>query len=99
MLKHIVIFRLLNVKKEEENIVIEDLVSRLNNLKISIPEIKFLEVGVNISNRENAFDICLNTEFENEKNLEIYQKHPKHIELLDYLATLDLQVNLIDYIV
>ncbi|HEY5408993.1 MAG TPA: Dabb family protein, partial [Ginsengibacter sp.] len=56
--------------------------SKFEKIVPFIKEIKKLEVGINLSSSLYAnFDIVLDTWFENYAEMEIYQKHPLHIEI------------------
>lgn len=77
MVKHIVMWKLLehaegNCKQENINIIKE----RLQGLKAKIPQIRYLEVGVN--KNPDGYDAVLYTEFDSFDDLNIYQNHPDH---------------------
>ena len=61
---------------------------QLLNLKERIPEIKFMEVGINSNRSEHAFDLVLYSEFENFTDLEVYQRHSAHIEFKEFIKDL-----------
>ena len=88
MIRHIVLFKLnhedskLN-KKEVLNI----LKANLENLKNKIPEIKFYEVGINIVDSPNSFDIALNSEFKSFEDIERYRIHPEHLKIVEIINT------------
>ncbi len=87
MLKHIVMWKLQEFaegKSRKENALY--IKSRLEALKEKIPQIRFIEVGVNINPSEMAYDAILYSEFNNEEELEIYQKHPEHKKVSEYVA-------------
>ena len=86
MLKHIVMWKFKDFaegKSREENI--EFIKSGLENLVNLIPQIKFLEVGKNI-NADASYDAILYTEFESPEDLEIYQNHPEHKKISEYVS-------------
>lgn len=80
MIKHVVFWKLaeksdsaLKSKSAAEiKAVLEELVNH-------IPQIKHIEVGENVNNSDAAFDVCLISVFESQEDLDIYQKHEKHI--------------------
>ena len=67
-----------NGKKENALLV----KAKFDKLFSQLKEIKKLEVGIIMSSCQYAnFDIVLDTWFENYDEMEIYQKHPLHIEI------------------
>jgi hypothetical protein len=98
MVRHIVMWTLAESaesKSKEENL--REVKIRLESLKASIPEIQFLEVGMNINSSEDAYDVVLVTEFKNEEALEHYQNHPDHIKVRDFLRKVRLRHAVVDY--
>jgi len=68
MIKHIVMWKLKDFaagSNKNENAV--KIKTELEMLKSKIPEIKKLEVGININESETAYDIVLYSEFETKK--------------------------------
>lgn len=87
MIKHIVMWKLKNFaegKTKEENF--KFIKESLENLADLIPEIKFIEVGKNINNSDSAFDAVLYSEFDSPEDLEIYQNHPEHKKISEYVT-------------
>ena len=86
MIRHIVLFKLnqenskLN-KKEVLNL----LKTNLENLKNKIPEIKFYEVGINLIDSPNSYDIALNSEFKSLEDLKKYKIHPEHLKIVEII--------------
>ncbi|MDP2808360.1 MAG: Dabb family protein [bacterium] len=86
MIKHIVLWSFrpqAEGRSKQENIELAR--EKLLGLKDSIKEIKSLEVGINSNAGQDAFDLALYSEFENEKDLDTYQKHPEHLKAVDFL--------------
>lgn len=82
MVKHIVMWNLkeeaLGNTKEENAILIKE---KLEALKADIPELKYIEVGINNKNyAPKNYDVVLISEFENFEALYEYKVHPKHQE-------------------
>lgn len=69
----------------------------LEDLKIYIDEIKSLEVGLNFSVKQNAFDLVLTTIFQTEDDLEIYRLHPEHKKVLVFLRSVIQESAVVDY--
>ena len=69
----------------------------LEDLKIYIDEIKSLEVGLNFSVKQNAYDLVLTTIFQTEDDLEIYRLHPEHKKVLVFLRSVTSDSVVVDY--
>lgn len=87
MIKHIVMWNVKdnvngNSKLESSKLVKE----RLEDLKSYIEEIVSLEVGINIVEGDQAKDLVLNSEFASLEDLDIYQKHPAHVEAVKFAS-------------
>jgi len=85
MIKHIVMWEFLDSaegKSKSENIQI--IKEKLESLPSKIPEIKFMEVGVNVNPK--GFDAVLYSEFYSLEALELYQSHPLHKEISIYCS-------------
>lgn len=87
MIKHIVMW---TIKKEVDGVSKEENLKKLQTmlvgLKSTIPVIQKLEAGLNFNPGAMAFDIVLYSEFRNKEDLEIYQKHPDHVRVGDYIG-------------
>ncbi|MCK5776065.1 MAG: Dabb family protein [Bacteroidales bacterium] len=96
MLKHIVMMKL---KRDDERFQehISKLEKMLNDLKIFIPSLKKMEVGLNTSSRSSAYDIVLVSEFEDEEALEQYRIHAKHVQVLDFIKVVVDDAKVVDY--
>ncbi len=99
MLKHIVLFKLkLHAEgaSKEENA--RKLKIELEELKNKIPQIKQLEVGINVIPSETAFDLAIYSEFENEADLNSYLKHPEHVKVAEFLTKVRESRVAVDYL-
>jgi len=71
---------------------------RFEKIFPAIKEIKKLDVGINMDSSQYAnFDIVLDTWFENYDQMEIYQKHPLHIEISDWIGKIREARATVDY--
>ncbi len=98
MIKHIVMWRVKDKalgKIKEENI--NAIKIMLENLKSLIREVKDLEVGINIEELTGSHDIVLYTTFENEQDLDAYQKHPEHLEVAKFIREVVTDRACVDY--
>ncbi|NPA88368.1 Dabb family protein [Caminibacter pacificus] len=91
MIRHVVIF------KTKEDAPLLEFKKRIENLKNFIPEIKHIEVGVDIRYDKNPSDFCVITEVENIKDLDIYAKHPKHLEVIEFIKPYVIERRVVDY--
>jgi len=55
----------------------------LESLKEKIPQIKSMEVGINLTESDIAYDVVLVSEFDDRETLSIYQKHEEHMKVAD----------------
>jgi hypothetical protein len=100
MIKHIVFIRLKDIYSSSERIdIIKEIELRLNELPQYINEIIKLETGINFNVKASAFDLSLSVDFDTKDDLQKYQVHPKHKEVLSYLGSLDIEVAVVDYII
>jgi len=76
MIKHVVILKL------NENSPFEEIKEEIINLKHHIPQIIDIQAGIDIKFDKNPSDICIIATFKNEKDLEIYANHTKHLEVI-----------------
>jgi hypothetical protein len=77
----------------------EILKTNLENLKFYIPEIKTLEVGINVVEVTWAFDLVLSIDFENLSAFEIYKIHPAHQAFIEFNKQFSIAKTSVDYII
>jgi hypothetical protein len=98
MIKHIVLWKL---KAFAEGASREQNASRMKHeleaLKSKIPQIRHIEVGVNMIPSEAAYDVALYSEFANEQDLNIYQKHHDHVKIADFVGKVRASRVVVDY--
>ena len=99
MLHHIVMWKLKDFAEGNNKIENALLIkNKFEKLMSVIKEIKKIEVGVNMSfSQYSNFDIVLDTWFENYDQMEIYQKHPMHKEISDWIGKLRETRAAVDY--
>ena len=98
MIKHIVMWKL----KDEVNGVpktqlVLQLKERLEGLVPLIPEIQYLEVGLNFKESPAAKDVALYTKFNSMDDLQTYQDHPDHQEVAAFLKDIVEERAVVDY--
>ena len=92
MIKHIVLFKVNDKSK------IEKAKELILGLKDKIPEIVDIEVFSDIGYDKTASDFGLITTLKDKNDLDIYAKHPDHLEVIKFIKTIATQRNAIDYI-
>ncbi len=93
MITHIVLFKL----KDRSPGNIEKAKNVLSGMKGKIIQMRQLEVGVDILHSERSYDIALIAKFDALKDLEAYQKHPVHKEVLKYMTSVMESSITVDY--
>lgn len=98
MLRHVVMVKAKDsFSTSEKNKKLNEFKDALEDLRGKIKELKFLEVGMNINTKPDAFELILVTEFENETALDLYRVHPDHLKVLDLLKELAGNTAVVDY--
>lgn len=70
---------------------------RLLALKGQIPEIRDMEVGININPSERSFDAVLVSTFDSMEALRSYSVNPLHVAVSDFCKTIRTQSASVDY--
>jgi len=95
MLKHIVMIRF-NAGADVEQLSGE-FTEKLNGLLNTVPSLKSMEVGKNISAKPSAYHLVLTAVFDNQAGLDTYRVHPNHVKILDRMKTTVEKVAAVDY--
>jgi hypothetical protein len=99
MVKHIVLWKLDDdYSSSDKEEIKNEFRQKLSGLKSQIPVLLNLEVFINgeLASTSN-FDILLETVFNSFDDLNIYQSHPSHIRVVEYVKSLKLQRAAIDF--
>ncbi len=100
MIRHIVLFKLKEFKTESDKAEALNLLKiNLENLKSKIKEIQFFEVGINVANTSNSYDLGLNSEFISLDDLEKYRIHPDHQKVVELIKQYTETRVAVDYII
>ena len=94
MIKHIVFLKLQDNTPKHCKYVR----ALIMDLKDRIEVIRDYEVGINFSQEDRAYDMSLISSFDNTNDLEIYAKHPDHLEVISYLKSINTQTKVVDYV-
>jgi hypothetical protein len=98
MIKHIVMWKLKENDKENDKFEnAKTIKNKLESLNGVIPEIKYIEVGVNSEKFENNYDVVLISEFDSFEDLDIYQKHPEHVKVGKFVKSVAEIRTAVDY--
>lgn len=93
MIKHIVMWKF--KEGEYENMLLFR--ERLLALRERIPEIRAMEVGVNINPSDRSFDAVLVSEFDSLDALKAYGTNPLHVEVSEFCKSIRTQSVSVDY--
>ena len=87
MITHIVMWKLKEIAEDRTKAANAEIIkNNLEGLSKVIPQIKYIEVGINgDKGSSNNYDVVLISKFESFDDLEIYQKHPAHKEIGDFV--------------
>jgi len=99
VVKHIVMWKLKDFAEgatKAENA--RKLKSKLEGLRVVIPELRVAEVGINFDDSAAAYDVVLYSEFASVESLRAYQKHPEHRNLIsEFLDKVRVDKKVVDY--
>ncbi len=95
MIVHIVMFRF---RDENKNDNLKEVTTKLNALVELIPELNSLEVGIDFSRSERAFDLSLYSTFDSKEALKSYAVHPEHLKVVELIKSVTLESKVVDYV-
>ncbi len=93
MFTHVVFFKL----KDKSKGTLDKVKSDLLALKDKIPQIKEIEVGIDILQTERSYDIVLYSKFDSLDDMKAYQVHPEHVKFSEYISTVKEAINSVDF--
>jgi len=94
MITHIVLFKLTEPSDSNVSAVREILLS----MQGTIPQLRQLEVGVDLIRSERSYDLALVTRFDSIEDLQHYQVHPYHAEtVVPFIKQLAKSTVTVDY--
>jgi len=98
MIKHIVMWKLKDFAEGKSSIENAKLIKEMiEGLKVIIPQIREAEVGININPSDAAFDVALYSSFDSKQDLDIYQQHPEHLKIGEFIAKIRTGRVVVDY--
>lgn len=69
----------------------------IDALQTEVPQVKFLQTGINFNTYPQAFDLVLISDFETEEDLEKYRNHPQHQKVMDVISEFIEKVHVVDF--
>lgn len=69
----------------------------LLGMKGKIPQLRRLEVGVDVLHSERSYDLALLTKFDSMEEMKAYQAHPVHVDILKYMTSVRESSVTVDY--
>lgn len=93
MIKHIVMWKF--KEGERDNMLLFR--DRLLALKGQIPEIRSMEVGINMNPSDRSYDAVLVSEFDSMEALNAYSTNPLHVAVSDFCKTIRTASVSVDY--
>jgi len=95
MITHIVMIKFKpNTSKDE----ILEIKKDIEELKNSIDEVKFMEVGLNFANEDRAMDLVLTSKFDTKEDLQSYAKNEIHQKVIDKIKKVAQYTKVVDYV-
>jgi antibiotic biosynthesis monooxygenase (ABM) superfamily enzyme len=79
---HVVFFRLKPECKDQA----KHLVAKILDMKGQIPELREIQVGVDVVQSARSYDVGLIAQFDDLAGMQSYQVHPVHQELLKFVG-------------
>jgi len=93
MITHIVLFKL----KDNSTESIEKARDVLMDMKGKIPELKDIEVGIDVTHSDRSYDLTLITKFDSVEDLGAYQINPMHVDVSKYLVSVSASIITVDF--
>jgi len=91
MITHVVLFKLKDPSSIQKTREV------LMGMDGKIPQIRDLEVGVDVVRSQRSYDLALITRFDSMEDLQAYQVHPVHVEVLNYITSVRESVVAVDF--
>lgn len=93
MITHVVLFKL----KDRSPGSVHKARDVLLGLRGKIPQLRYIEVGIDLLHSERSYDIALITKFDSMDDLQAYQVHPVHLEVAKYINSVKDSSIVVDY--
>lgn len=93
MITHIALIKLVHANAE----TIEVARKILSGLDGKIPQLRHLEIGVNLVHSYRSYDLSLVAKFDSLEGFQAYQNHPTHVEVVKKLQGVRQSTVTVDY--
>ena len=93
MITHIVFIKLADRNEETT----QKIQNALLGMQGQVPQLRHLEVGVDILHSARSYDIALVTKFDSLEDLQDYQNHPVHVKVKEQIVEAAEAVAVVDY--
>lgn len=93
MITHIVLFKL----KDRSPLNIERARDVLLGMNGKIPQLRYLEAGIDVIRSARSYDMALLAKFDSLEDLQAYQAHPVHVEVAKYMTSVRESSIAVDY--
>lgn len=97
MLRHVVMFKAKPMPAVEKEAGILRMKNAIDALQTEVPQVRFLQTGINFNTYPQAFDLVLISDFETEEDLEKYRNHPQHQKVMDVISDVIEKVHVVDF--
>ena len=94
MIMHIVMWKFKDENKEENMNTFKNMLMALPPI---IPEVKHMEVGVEVKLNQGNYDMVLVSEFKSIEDLEKYKNHPEHQKVAEFCKGVRTERASVDY--
>jgi len=95
MVKHIVFW---NIKEDlDVEGVFEEMKLRVEAMNGEIPGLLKVELARDFNGSDVAFDVALYSELENKEALSVYQDHPMHLHVKEFIGAVTSERVVVDY--
>jgi len=85
-IRHVVSWKLATTDEAERAEHAAGIKRRLESLPAVIPQLRFLQVGVNVV-PANDFDVVLISDFDSVDDVRTYQEHPAHLDVAAFIRS------------
>jgi len=90
-------FKTREMPAEDKTLAIGKLKAAIDALEQEVPQVKYLQTGINFNTRPQAFDLVLISDFESEEDLDLYREHPQHQRVMDIIREAVEHVHVVDF--
>ena len=97
VVKHIVMWKVRGDNAEERRQNAGLLVRSFQSLRGRVPGLLHIEVGVDTSGVDYAFDVVLYSEFSSQSALDAYATHPEHLRVKSEVGDIRVARHQVDY--